>query len=130
MSYYVVSFMKGVLRCQIAEIVDVMSKDGLDQVMVFLLNHVIKDVITIEIGIGGMIEVMLWEDVESLQEVNTAHIRLQELGKTIDMIDIVINIVFNFSILFSIRNNILKIYTIRCELSSYGVLIVFCIHGH
>lgn len=76
--------MKGILRCRIAEVIDVMIKKQQDQV------DMIEDVVTIDLV--GMVEVMLWETGEFILAENAVHIEHLELGRTLDMIDLVVNI--------------------------------------
>ena len=80
--------MKGILRCQIVEIIDVMKKE--DVITIDLLD-VIEDAVTIVLM--EMIVVTLWEVEEFVLVENIVHIAHLELGKILNVINLVANII-------------------------------------
>ena len=56
----------------------------------YITTDMIEDVVTIDLV--GMVEVMLWETGEFILAENAVHIEHLELGRTLDMIDLVVNI--------------------------------------
>ena len=103
--------MKGILKCQIAGIIeDVITIDLVD---------VIEEVITTDMI--DIIEVMLWVIGESLLVENLVHIGHLELGKTLDMIDLVVNITpsikgkyYKLSFYDNRRRNHVTFHMVRC----------------
>ncbi len=80
--------MKGILRCQIVEIIDVIKKE--DVITIDLLD-VIEDAVTIVLM--EMIVVTLWEVEEFVLVENIVHIAHLELGKILNVINLVANII-------------------------------------
>jgi len=81
-SYYVIAIMKGILRCQIVDVIDAMKKE--DVITINLLG-LIEEVLAIILL--DMIEVMLWAVEDSLLVENLVTLGSPGLGKTLDMID-------------------------------------------
>lgn len=77
--------MKGILRCQIVEIIDVMKKEDV------ITIDVIEDAVTIVLL--EIIEVTLWEIEEFVLVENVVHIGHLELGKILNTIDLAANII-------------------------------------